>query len=213
MKNFLAIDTASEYLSVVAVVDGNTYSRYLPDCAMRHSTALMTEIDGLLKEHALSLADFHFFACVVGAGSFTGIRIGLATVKGLALATGKPTLPITSFDVMAYNGVDGERKKTLCLVDALHGNYYAAGYDGHGCVLFPCYLDEGQVNALRDDGYRLRAHRALPLIGVEDIEIVSPVTGLELAVKTLSEDRENFGELTALYVRKSSAELNLENNK
>lgn len=203
MKNFLAIDTANEYLSVVARVDGKTYTRYLPDCAMKHSTALMTEVDGLLKECGASLFAFDFFAAVVGAGSFTGIRIGIATVKGFALATGKPTLPITSFDTLAYNGVDG---KTLCLVDALRGNYYACGYDKGGVCFAPQYLGEKEVRELALQGYALRAHRNL-LIGAE---IVNPCTGLERAVEALSKDENNFGELVALYLRKSSAELNLE---
>jgi len=200
--NYLAIDTANEYLTVVARVDGKTFSRYLPDCAMRHSTALMVEVDALLKEGDFSFSALDFFAVVVGAGSFTGIRIGIATVKGLAQATGKPVLPITSFDVLAYNGVDG---KTLCLIDALRGNYYACGYDKEGVCLAPRYLGEGEVKDFVAQGYALRAHRRLAV----ETEIVSPLEGLKKAVERLGR-AENFAEPTALYLRKSSAELNLE---
>ena len=203
MKNYLAIDTANEYLSVVAKVGDKVVTRYLPDCAMRHSTALMTTVDEVLKEIGASLFDFDFFACVVGAGSFTGIRIGIATVKGFALATGKKTLPITSFDVLAYNGVDG---KTLCLIDALRGNYYACGYDQTGECLAPSYLSQQEVLSLKKDGYALRSYKGL---GV-DVEIVDPSQGLQKAVEKRSEKEENFGELSALYLRKSSAEINLE---
>ena len=203
MKNYLAIDTANEYLSVVARVGETVVSRYLPDCAMKHSTALMTEVDSLLQEAGFTLSQFDFFAAVVGAGSFTGIRIGVATVKGLALATKKPTLPITSFDVLAYNGVEG---KTLCLIDALRGNYYACGYDKKGECFSPAYLGEDEVLSLHSQGYALRAHRPLAI----ETEQVSPVTGLQKAVESLSNEEKNFGELSALYLRKSSAELNLE---
>ncbi len=170
---------------------------------MKHSTTLMTEVDGLLKECGASLFEFDFFAAVVGAGSFTGIRIGIATVKGLALATGKPTLPITSFDALAYNGVDG---KTLCLIDALRGNYYACGYDTEGVCFAPAYLGKKEVEELLAQGYVLRSHRELPV----RTKIVNPCTGLERAVEILSKDERNFGELVALYLRKSSAEINLE---
>ena len=54
MKNYLAIDTANEYLCIVANVEGKSVSRYLPDCAMKHSTALMTEVDSLLKENNIT---------------------------------------------------------------------------------------------------------------------------------------------------------------
>ncbi|MBQ9117896.1 MAG: tRNA (adenosine(37)-N6)-threonylcarbamoyltransferase complex dimerization subunit type 1 TsaB [Clostridia bacterium] len=203
MKNYLAIDTANEYLSVVAKVDEKRYVRYLPDCAMKHSSTLMTAVDKLLKEEGLTLSQFDFFAAVVGAGSFTGIRIGIATVKGFALATGKPTLAITSFDALAYNGVDG---KTLCLIDALRGNYYVCGYDKEGVCFAPAYLGEKAVLDLQSQGYALRSHKKLPV----ETEIVDPSVGLLAAVERLSKDEKNFGELSALYLRKSSAELNLE---
>ena len=203
MKNYLVIDTANEYLCIVAKVGERRAFRYLPDCAMKHSTALMVEVDSLLQEEGFSLTDFDFFGGVVGAGSFTGIRIGVATVKGLALATGKPTLPITSFDVLAYNGVES---KTLCLIDALRGNYYACGYDKEGVCLAPQYLGEEEVLTLKNEGYALRAHRELPIA----TQVVSPVDGLLNAVEALCKDENNFGELAALYLRKSSAELNLE---
>jgi tRNA A37 threonylcarbamoyladenosine modification protein TsaB len=62
--NYLAIDTANEYLAVVARVGGKTVSRYLPDCAMKHSTALMVEVDGLLQENGFSLSQIDVFAAV-----------------------------------------------------------------------------------------------------------------------------------------------------
>ena len=127
MKNFLAIDTSSKYMTVLAAKDGKTFVSYVPDCAMRHSMLLMGEIDKVLSEAELSLNDCDFFSAVVGAGSFTGIRIGISTIKGFCLAAGKPSLPVTSFAVAAYNAIDGERP--LCLVDALHGNCYVCGFD------------------------------------------------------------------------------------
>ena len=144
MKNFLAVDTSNEYLTVVACKDGVVESEFIENCSMRHSITLMNAIDNLLTKTGWTLSDFDFFSAVVGAGSFTGIRIGISAIKGFCLALNKPALPITSFDVSAYNSVR-ERGKKLCLVDALQS----------------------------------------------------------LASK------EKFGELTALYVRKSSAELNL----
>ena len=94
------------------------------DCAMQHSVCLLPEIDGALKEAGLALEDCDFFACAVGPGSFTGIRIGISTVKGLAFALGKPTLGVTSLRAIAY----AEEGCRAALVDAGHGNVYAEGF-------------------------------------------------------------------------------------
>ncbi len=205
--NFLAVDTSADYLSLVAAKDGKSFSAFLPDCAMKHSVTLMTKVDELLARAQLDLHDCDFFAAVVGAGSFTGIRIGISAVKGFALACGKPTVAVTSFDVAAYNAIDDGRK-TLCLVDALHDSYYACGYENGQVVLPPAYLTEERVLALAAEGYSLRALGALPLSNKAAVETVSPVVGLENAVRAKAQAKA-FGELEALYVRKSSAELNL----
>ena len=209
MKNYLALDTSGGYLSVVAVKDNRAHSVFVEDCAMKQSTLFMQKVDEALKGADLALADCDFFAAVVGAGSFTGIRIGISAAKGFALATGKPTLPVTSFEVAAYNSI--ERKgKTLCLVDALHDYYYACGYEGETILLPPAYLTEEEVLRLaKEEGFTLRATASLPIAQKAEVEIANPVFGLQNAVSALSKQGK-FGALTALYIRKSSAELNRE---
>ena len=205
MKNFLALDTSGNHLSVIACKNGETQSVFLPDCAMKHAVSVMPAVDEALRKANLSLSECDFFAAVVGAGSFTGIRIGISAVKGFCLAFDKPALPVTSFDLAAYNGVD---KKILCLVDALHDSYYVCGYEGENVVYSPAYVSEGEVIALQKEGFILYACSKLPLCEKTEVKIVDPCEGLEKATVALAE-KEKFGELTALYVRKSSAELNL----
>ncbi len=204
MQNFLAVDTSGNFLTALAVKDGKSFSVHLPDCAMKHSVSVMPAIDEVLKKADMRLEECDFFAAVVGAGSFTGIRIGISVVKGLCLAHGKPSLPITSFDVAAYNGIDGG--KTLCLVDALHDCYYACGYEGEKVVYPPAYLSSEEVLFLQKEGYRLRSTGGIPL--TTEVERVDPVVGLQKAAEALSKAGA-FAPLTAVYVRKSSAELNL----
>ncbi len=211
---FLAIDTANEYLCVVAYKDGRVAKAFLPDCSMRHSTQLMAQVERALCECQLGLEECDFFAAVVGAGSFTGIRIGVSAAKGFCLAMGKPSLPITSFEVAAYNGLEQE-EKTLCIVDALHDAYYACGFDRDKKVILPpAYLTEEEVLSLVAEGYALRALRAQEewSIGIAEkteIRACDPATGLVSAVLAKAQTGA-FGALDALYVRKSSAELNLE---
>ena len=208
MKNFLAVDTSGNHLSVIACKNGETHSVYLPDCAMKHAVSIMPAVDEALKKANLTLAECDFFAAVVGAGSFTGIRIGISAIKGFCLAFNKPALPITSFDVLAYNAIDSGSGKLLCLVDALHDSYYACGYEGENIVYPPAYLSEEEVLALEAQGYALHACSALPIGEKAKVMLVDPCEGLKKAAIALSQ-KERFGELSALYVRKSSAELNL----
>lgn len=212
MSNFLAVDTSGNHLAVVAVKNGIEYATYIENCAMKHAVSLMPAVDETLKKADMQLSECDFFAAVVGAGSFTGIRIGISAVKGFALAFSKPTLAITSFDVAAYNGIDTQGKKKLCLIDALHDCYYACGYDGDKVCLAPAYLTEDEVLVLYQDGYALLGDKRLPIADKAPVFGVDPVKGLFAAAKALSE-QEQFGELTALYVRKSSAEINAEGKK
>ena len=208
----MAIDTSGNYMSVVARKNGETFSAFLPDCAMSHSVLLMETVDNLLKRADMRLDECDFFAATVGAGSFTGIRIGISAVKGFALAMGKPTLGVTSFDTLAYNAIDGSEWKSgkiLCLINALHDCYYACGYEKGEVVYAPAFLTEAEVLELAERGFSLVAGEELPIASKASVKIVSPLVGLQNAVSVLSQKENAFGELAALYVRKSSAEMNL----
>lgn len=208
MKNFLAIDTSGEYMSVVVRKNGEVFSEFLPDCSMRHSVLLMQTVDTLLKRANLRVDECDFFAAAVGAGSFTGIRIGISAAKGFALATGKPTLPVTSFDVLAYNAVNGA-DRILCLINALHDCYYVCGYEKGKIVYPPAFLTETEILDLAKQGFALVSGVDIPLAQKASVQIVSPLQGLKNAVCQLSQNPNAFGQLQALYVRKSSAEMNV----
>ena len=199
-------------MSVVARKNGEFFSAFLPDCAMSHSVLLMETVDNVLNRANMRLDECDFFAAVVGAGSFTGIRIGISAVKGFALATGKPTLGVTSFDTLAYNAIGGAvggSNKILCLINALHDCYYACGYENGKVVYAPAFLTEAEVLELAGSGFALVSGGELPIALKASVEIVSPLVGLQNAVTALSQKENAFGELSALYVRKSSAEMNL----
>ena len=198
--NYLAVDTSNGYLSVVARKGDKVFSSLTPDCAMKHSVLLMEKIDEAFNRLQMTANDCDFFSAVVGAGSFTGIRIGISAIKGLALACDKPTLPITSFETVSYNTLD---EKVLCLIDALHGYYYACGYENGRESFAPSYISEEEVLTLKNAGYSLYSSEKLPI----ETAVVSPETGLQKAVESLCQTRA-FTSLEALYIRKSSAEIN-----
>lgn len=208
--NYLAVDTSGSHLTVLVCKNGQYYPVFIENCAMKQSSLLMGAIDEAFQKAELSPKDCDFFAAVVGAGSFTGIRIGISAVKGFCLAYGKPSLPVTSFDVAAYNALDGEKK--LCLIDALHDCYYACGYQNGERIYPPAYLEERQVLALAKEGYALCACAPLPLSEKTEVTLINPVDGLINAVAALAE-KGGFAPLAALYVRKSSAEIQLDKSK
>ena len=196
---FLAIDTSGKALNVVAVNGEKEIVSRRDDCAMRHSVLLMETIDAALKEAGLTPAACDFFACVAGPGSFTGIRIGIATVKGLCLACGKPALSLTSFDTLAYTDRSG---KKLCLVDAGHGNVYACAYDGVTVCRPPAFLARGEAEALIAEGFVPVAHAAL----FGGVKAADAARGLLAAARSKAGEACAAHRLEAVYLRKSSAE-------
>lgn len=199
MTKFLAVDTSSKYLTVIAVNGDKKVKRYIPDCALNHSVILMDEIDKALNQASLSPKDCDFFAAVTGPGSFTGIRIGISAVKGLALACGKREVGVTSFEMLAYN-VNGT-SDFLIAINALHGNFYVCGFDSQGkMIIEPCYLSREE----------LLAHN-LPVYGFEDSDLPDYTrldAGECLLPAVLAYKDRPCGGLHALYVRKSQAEEN-----
>ncbi|MBE7088735.1 MAG: tRNA (adenosine(37)-N6)-threonylcarbamoyltransferase complex dimerization subunit type 1 TsaB [Clostridiales bacterium] len=194
-KNFLAIDTSSKHLTVLAQKGEKVVLRFIQDCALSHSVTLMGEIDKAMEEAQLSPNECDFFCAVTGPGSFTGIRIGIATAKGLAMGAGKKLLGVTAFDLIAYNV---KCEKFVAVIDAAHNHYYASVYDGERCTLAPCYLSEEEVALFN-----------LPVFGIEDLHFEN-YTKLEvqnLIHPTLCRiERPLTDDIYALYVRKSQAE-------
>lgn len=196
---FLAIDTSGRQLNTVCCNEQTQVVLAKEDCAMRHSVLLMDEIDAALKKARLTADECDFFACVVGPGSFTGIRIGIATVKGLCLAGDKKALPLTAFDCLAYADTS---ERTLCLVDAGHGNYYACGYTEKEVSVVPSFVTRAQVDELIAQGYAPVAQSSL----FEGVRAVDTARGLLLAAQEGAHRCVGAHALEAMYLRKSSAE-------
>ena len=195
---FLAIDTSGKRLTVIAVNGKKAVVRD-EDCAMRHSVVLMGEIDGALRAAGLTVSDCEFLACVVGPGSFTGIRIGISAVKGLCFATDKCALAVTSFEAIAYAERGG---KKLALVDAGHDFYYACAFDGDELAVSPAYVSRARVEELIAEGFVPLSAEPLAV----ESRVVSIAEGLQRAVQKGYGKEVPAKELAALYLRKSSAE-------
>lgn len=127
----LAIDTSTDYLSLAVMRDGKIVARFHRRAHMRHSSLLVPMIAKLLKRSKLRARDIDSFAISAGPGSFTGLRIGVTTVKGLAYSLKKPIVAVPTLDVIARN-VKGF-KGTICpVLDARKNKVYACFYSSDG---------------------------------------------------------------------------------
>jgi len=97
----LGIDTSTSCGSVGLIDNGEVISDYLLNVPVTHSQRLLSAIELVLKEASCPIENLDGWAIALGPGSFTGLRIGVSTVKGLAFATGKPVTGISTLDVLA----------------------------------------------------------------------------------------------------------------
>lgn len=124
----LSLDS-SAVAGSVALCDGERLlCEYTVNLGNTHSETILPMIESILKISGYTTDDIDIFACSEGPGSFTGIRIGAATVKGLAFSLGKPVIGVSTLEALAYNllGFDG----IICpVMNARRGQVYNAVFD------------------------------------------------------------------------------------
>lgn len=130
----LGIDTATESASCAVIDDGKVLGEIVFNYKKQHSVILMGMIDSILKNLKLDINDIDGFAVSEGPGSFTGLRIGAAAIKGLSQGTGKPLVGVSTLDSLAFNMAF--TSGIICpIMDALRGNVYTALYEFEGEAL------------------------------------------------------------------------------
>ena len=99
----LALATAAKAVSAAITEDGKVLASGYQDTGLTHSRTLMPIVEGLLRNTGLTVAGMDAIAVSAGPGSFTGVRIGVSAVKGLAASSGKPCIPVSTLEGLAYN--------------------------------------------------------------------------------------------------------------
>ena len=125
--NILAVDTAGKTAGVALLQDGRLLYEVYLDGGLTHSETLLPLIDTCLKLCGLTCAGIDLFGVNAGPGSFTGLRIGLAAVKGLAFPRHTPCAPVSTLEALAA-GLVGQGT-VLCALDARRGQVYCAAFD------------------------------------------------------------------------------------
>ena len=221
----LAIDTATTSCSVAIINAGTLCAEITMRKAQTHSKHLMTAIDSTLEMANFSVNELDGFAVTIGPGSFTGLRIGISTIKGLALAVGKPVVGISTLETLAWQCAD--HAYLICpLLDARKAEVYAAAYryrenrlimQTDACVAKP----EEFVRRIKEScifvgsGARLYRREIESLLGDsahfvpqgQNIIRASSVAFLSQS-RFRANDTDGIADLSPYYIRKSDAELN-----
>jgi tRNA threonylcarbamoyladenosine biosynthesis protein TsaB len=216
----LALDTTTRRGSVALARDGALLDTYEGDPQTTHGERLPADLVRVLNAHGLRVADIDVFAVAAGPGSFTGLRIGIAAMQGLALANDKSLVGVSALD--AISEVVRAPGEMVAWMDAHRGEVFSAVFR-NGAALEDAMAEKPAEILLRwqRDGRRpplfagdgALAYKALILEEVAGAAVVEPLPPLAPGIARLAEayTREHGPSppdaIRPLYVRRSDAEL------
>ena len=131
----LGFESSAKSASVAVCDENGLVSQYFQNSGLTHSRTLLPMAEDMLKNLALTMGDIDLIAVAHGPGSFTGIRIGVSAVKGLAWAAEKPVCGVSTLQAMAYNGLSlPDGGVVCCVMDAKRSQFYNALFEIRGGV-------------------------------------------------------------------------------
>lgn len=222
--NILCIDTTGPVAGAALMQDGAITHEITASHGLTHSETSLPMVDDILSAAGIEPKDIDLFAAVAGPGSFTGVRIGVCTVKGLAHAWNKPVVAVSSLEALATGafGFDG----VICpILDARRAQVYAAAYRFREGELpvevlpmqavaldeFAAQLPQGERLLFLGDGLRVHFPRLRELLGERAVAApahqcyLRAAAGCYLAEKRSAEAVPSHA-LEPVYLRLSQAE-------
>ncbi len=222
--HILALDASTKTLGVAIATEDTLCGEINLNVGKTHSQRLLPVLENLFVQMELSLRDISAIAVTVGPGSFTGLRIGLATAKGLAQALAIPVVPIITLDALAFKA-RGYTGFCAPVLDARKNEIYCAFYDSNGQNIFlPAALPPaeffnllsdcpGPINFLGDGAkmywpqiYDTLGKKAILLPEESRLFMASAVAMLGMA-KLQAGEVVQPGDLLPVYLRASEAEV------
>jgi tRNA threonylcarbamoyladenosine biosynthesis protein TsaB len=221
----LALDTTTRAGSCALARDGRVLRELASDVSRPPASRLPGDLMTLLERERIALPDIDVYAVATGPGSFTGLRVGIATMQGLAVATEKPLIGVSAFDaltIIASRAGSAERtRRTATWIDAWRGEVYAALYENGREVEAPTVSHPdvlltrlgGQPTLFVGDAAATYHDLIETRLG-HDARFADPVVPLLAgAIATLASDAARAGQrppphaIRPLYVRRTDAEL------
>lgn len=214
----LAVDTTADFGSIALADGGGVREEVLLHAPQGFSHVLFGAMEALLGRQHVTLAEIELFAGASGPGSFTGVRVGLSAVKGLAEVCGRRVVAVSNLEALAEFGKSDAR---AAVIDARRGEVYAALFDGAGKQIVPevvlpfqkflTLLPEGEVEWVSQDfGPFLPALAGSRFERDPVVEAPRAIAGAiaKLAIRRAAEGlAQDPAAIEANYVRRSDAEL------
>ena len=152
----LALESSAKAASCAVLADGELLASAWQAAGLTHSRTLLPMVEGMLKNSELTMEAMDAVAVAAGPGSFTGLRIGIAAVKGLAWAAEKPCIPVSTLEAMAWPLAHLEGS-IVCTMDARRQQIYNAAF----------LADSGALERLREDRALSLEEAASDLAGLD----------------------------------------------
>jgi tRNA threonylcarbamoyladenosine biosynthesis protein TsaB len=170
----LGVETSTRRGSVAALSDGRPLAAFEHEVPNAHAEELLPLLERLLVEVGWSRSSIDRLAVGVGPGSFTGLRVGVALVRGIALGLDRPLVGCGSLAVMARGAAPEDPRVRVPVLDARRGELFVAAYEPDGSVLSaPQAIPRAEVDAAVA---RLVQGRAFVLLGEASSELASAAT-------------------------------------
>lgn len=230
----LSIDTSSEVCSVSILENKKVLKELSLENGNTHSQNLMPLIYQILDETQLNLNDIDLFACDNGPGSFTGIRIGIATIKAFRDVTLKPVIGISSLKALAYNLQNINTDIVCSIIDAKNNNVYCGiftyenqrikemenyKFDNINSILNYFQTEKflnkkiffvGNGSIVYKDVIQFQLDKRALFSKDSMQNKLSSISIANAAFDEFNSNSSNFLDIVPLYLKKSSAELTLE---
>lgn len=215
--NYLALNTAGSNLEILLSANGKHF--YFSDTdGKRASVILLSKIDEMLDEAGVTLRDMDFFACVIGPGSFTGIRIGVTTVRNFCYALKKKAIGVNYLSLLAYNMSADNSESIISILDGSNGTAYLATYDNkHNELLKPCVLAQSELKdflSTVDESFSVCCDKSIAaMLKAENLlkipYLIPDESAFRRAVEANFYNQIDYNLIEPLYIRVSQAEKEL----
>ena len=219
--NVLSIDTATEVCGIGLLLENSNWFESVRKAGLKHSEVVMDMVHRTLEEAGVPISEINLIVCSGGPGSFTGLRIGMATAKGLAAGTGIPLVSVPSLNAIAYR-LRWSSRVVVPVLDARKNRVYTAAFRNSKKIRDDLDLDLQKLKpflaelkplVLTGPAVELAAAECP---GLDDLLLDKGNIGwnrayVELGIERFGRFGGDKSDAGPEYLRKSDAELKLEN--